>query len=128
MHPTITRKRLLGVVLVASMSLAACGGGDGDAASDPANGGSTNTGSATSTVTMADNGYAPAEPVIAAGDIELVNEGESPHTFTIDGEDVDVEVAAGETATATVDLEAGTYTLFCQFHRTQGMETTLTVE
>lgn len=128
MHRTITRKRLLGIVLVASLSLAACGGGDGDATGDPANGGSTDTGSAASTVTMTDNEYAPAEPVIAAGDVELVNEGASPHTFTIDGEDVDVEVAAAETATATVDLEAGTYTLFCQFHRAQGMETTLTVE
>jgi plastocyanin len=128
MHSRITRKGLLGVVMVASLSLAACGGGDGDAAGEPANGGSTDTGSAASTVTMVDNEYAPAEPVIAAGDIELMNEGESPHTFTIDGESVDVEVAAGETATATVDLEAGTYTLFCQFHRAQGMETTLTVE
>ena len=128
MNPKITRKRLLGVVLAASLSLAACGGGEGDAAGDPASGGSADTGSATSTVTMTDNDYAPAEPVISGGDVELVNEGESPHTFTIDGEAVDVEVAAGETATATVDLEAGTYTLFCEFHRAQGMETTLTVE
>lgn len=128
MHRTITRKRLLGIALVASLSLAACDSGDGDAAGDTANGGSTDTGSATSTVTMTDNEYVPAEPVIVAGDVELVNEGASPHTFTIDGEDVDVEVAAAETATATVDLEAGSYTLFCQFHRAQGMETTLTVE
>ena len=49
----------------------------------------------------------PADPVIGAGDVELVNEGESPHTFTIEGEDVDVEVDAGQTTTATVDLPAG---------------------
>ena len=81
-----------------------------------------------STVTMRDNTYAPADPVIASGEIELVNEGEAPHTFTVEGEAVDVEVAAGETVTETIDLAPGTYTLFCEFHRGQGMEATLTVE
>ena len=57
-----------------------------------------------------------------------MNEGEAPHTFTVEGEDVDVEVEAGQTTTTTVDLEPGTYTLFCEFHREQGMEGTLTVE
>jgi plastocyanin len=108
----------LGTVLL----LAACGGGD------TAEAGGTNDTSAASTVTMLDNEYEPAEPVIAAGEVELVNEDESPHTFTIEGEDVDVEVEAGQSATARVDVEPGTYTLFCDFHRSQGMETTLTVE
>jgi plastocyanin len=66
--------------------------------------------------------------VVVAGEIQLANEGEAPHTFTIEGEDVDVEVDAGATATASVDLEPGTYTMFCRFHRGQGMEGTLTVE
>ena len=122
-----TRTRLLGVAFAASLTLTACGGGD-DGAAGGATDGSTDTGSTTSTVTMTDNDYAPAEPVVAAGVVELVNEGASPHTFTIDGEDVDVEVAAGETGTATIELDPGTYTLFCEFHRAQGMETTLTVE
>jgi plastocyanin len=126
MQRTITRTRVLGIVIAASLTLAACGGGDDDAAGDtenaPADGGSP-----ASTVTMTDNEYSPAEPVIAAGDVELVNEGSSPHTFTIEGEAVDVEVAAGGTGTATIDLDPGTYTLFCEFHRSQGMETTLTV-
>ena len=121
-----TRTRLLGVAVAASLTLAACGGGD-DAASG-ATDGSADAGSTTSTVTMTDNEYAPTQPVVAAGDVELVNEGASPHTFTIDGEDVDVEVEAGGTGTATVDLDPGTYTLYCEFHRAQGMETTLTVE
>lgn len=85
-------------------------------------------GASTSTVTMRDNEFVPSEPTIAAGEIELVNEGESPHTFTVEGEQVDVEVDAGATVTETVDLESGTYTLFCSFHRGQGMEGTLTVE
>ena len=100
--------------------LAACGGGD--------DGGAPDGGDASSTVTLRDNAFAPADPTISAGDVELVNEGESPHTFTIEGEDVDVEVEAGQTTTVTVDLPAGTYTLYCNFHRAQGMEGTLTVE
>jgi len=104
--------------------LAACGGDDGGtaAAAGP------NEGSTPSTVTLLDNEYEPTEPVIATGDVELVNEGESPHTFTVEGEDVNVEVEAGQTTTATVDLAPGTYTLFCEFHRSQGMETTLTIQ
>jgi plastocyanin len=100
---------------------AACGGG-GDDAGPPAGG------EASSTVTLRDNAFEPADPVITAGTVELMNEGESPHTFTIEGEDVDVEVDAGQTTIATVDLPAGTYTLFCSFHRGQGMEGTLTVD
>jgi plastocyanin len=76
----------------------------------------------------ADNEFVPADIVISAGEVELVNEGAAPHTFTVEGESVDVQVDAGETATAPVDLAEGTYTVFCSFHRAQGMEGTLTVE
>ena len=123
-----TRSRLLSLALGSSLLLAACGGGD---AGDDAGGAVEDTSApaaATSTITMTDNEFAPAAPVVASGELELVNEGASPHTFTVEGEDVDVEVEAGQTASATVDLEAGTYTLFCEFHRAQGMETTLTVQ
>jgi plastocyanin len=103
-----------GLILVA-----ACGGGGDDGRSPDGD-------EAPSTVTLRDNAFTPADPVIGAGEVELVNEGESPHT--IEGEDVDVEVDAGQTTTVTVDLPAGTYTVFCSFHRGQGMEGTLTVE
>jgi plastocyanin len=77
---------------------------------------------------MQDNEFVPSDVTVAAGGIELVNEGESPHTFTVEGSDVDVQVDAGSTTTTTIDLEPGTYTLFCSFHRSDGMEGTLTVE
>ena len=123
METLTIRTRLLSVALGASLLLAACGGGDDgaptDAASAPAQ--------TVSTVTMTNNQFEPAAPVVGTGSLELVNDGEAPHTFTVDGEDIDIEVEAGETATASIDLDPGTYTLFCQFHRSQGMETTLTV-
>ena len=121
-----TRTRLLSIVIGGTLLLSACGGG-GDAS------GATNTGgggeaTTTTTVTMRDNEYVPGEPVVGSGELRLVNEGSSPHTFTVEGEDVDVVVEAGSEASASIDLAAGTYTLFCEFHRTQGMETTLTVQ
>jgi len=114
-------KKMRSMVGVGLLLLAACGGGGdgGDSGGD---------GAASSTVTMQDNVFAPSDPVIAAGEVELVNEGESPHTFTVEGEAVDVDVDAGQTVTETIDLAPGTYTLFCEFHRAQGMEGTLTVE
>jgi plastocyanin len=77
---------------------------------------------------MRDDEFVPSAATIAAGAVELVNEGESPHNFTVEGEDIDVDVDPGATATPSIDLAAGTYTMFCAFHRSQGMEGTLTVE
>jgi plastocyanin len=123
----MTTSRSVAFALGASLLLAACGGGGEDAAAGDS-AGTDGGGSAATTITLVDNAYEPSDPVVTAGDVELVNEGEAPHTFTVEGEDVDVEVEAGQTATAIIDLDPGTYTLFCEFHRAQGMETTLTVE
>jgi plastocyanin len=115
-------KKLFSIAGMLLLPLAACGGGGDDGGADA--GGAA----AASTVTMRDNTFVPTDPVIAAGDVALVNEGDSPHTFTVEEEDVDVEVDAGQTVTESVDLAPGTYTVFCEFHRGQGMEGTLTVE
>jgi plastocyanin len=118
-----TRTGMLMLLLVAT--LAACGGGD-DGAAEGDEGATEAT--TTSTVTMRDNQYAPGDPVVGTGELTLVNEGSAPHTFTVEGEDIDIEVEAGSQATASIDIAPGTYTLFCEFHRQQGMETTLTVQ
>ena len=127
MRRTITRSWLVGVALGASLMLAACSSGDdggsGDTGGDTASGGDVAT-----TVTMVDNAYEPSDPLVTAGDLELVNAGEATHTFTIEDQDVDVEVGAGESGTATIDLDPGSYTLFCRFHRSAGLDPTLTVE
>ncbi len=120
------RARVIGILLAGAL-LAACSGDDvgGDAAAGD-NGGSS-TGS-TSTITMRDDEFVPSAATIAGGDVELVNEGESPHNFSIEGEGIDVDVDPGSTATQSIDLAAGTYTMFCEFHRSQGMQGSLTVE
>jgi plastocyanin len=77
---------------------------------------------------LRDDEFVPSTATIAVGDVDLVNEGESPHNFTIEGQRVDVDVDPGTTTTQSIDLAAGTYTIFCAFHRSDGMQGSLTVE
>lgn len=114
------------VGILAGALLAACSGDAGGDAAAGDNGGSS--AGSTSTITMRDDEFVPSAATIAGGDVELVNEGESPHNFTIEGEGIDVDVDPGATVTQSIDLAAGTYTMFCEFHRSQGMEGTLAVE
>ncbi len=51
----------------------------------------------------------------------------TPTSFTVEGTDIDVVNDAQSSQEVTIDLEPGTYTFFCRFHRAQGMEGTLTV-
>ncbi len=127
-------RRLTVPVAVAALTLlgVACGGGDGDTAA-PVPEGTTPTEAATSpaggALVMRDNEFVPSSFIIEAGsEITLRNEGQAPHTFTIEGENVDHEVQAGETETESLELEPGTYDLVCRFHEAAGMTGTLTVE
>ena len=120
------QRRIIAIAL-AGILLAACGGGDGG---EDAGGTGTQEGENTassSTITMRDNEFVPSDATVAPGDVELVNDGESPHNLTIEGEDVDVDVDPGARVTEALDLAPGTYTIFCAFHRSQGMEGTLTI-
>jgi len=108
-------RRTIGVVsaaLALALGLAACGGGgEPPACEDP---------QAAGTVTMADFSYEPGCVEAVPGDsLEVVNEGQAPHTFTVgtDGPEAEVDVAAGERGTLTVpDLAAGTYRVVCTYH------------
>lgn len=63
----------------------------------------------------------------------MENTGQLPHAITIDGPGVEQEtsetVEGGERSELTVTLQQGKYTVWCPVgnHRSQGMETTLTV-
>ena len=56
----------------------------------------------------------------AAGDeLEIVNDGSAPHTFTVESDDAvaEADVPAGERATLTVPvISEGTYPVACTYH------------
>jgi plastocyanin len=97
---------------LAGVVLAGCGGAEEPPACENPVAGSV--------VTMADFSYEPTCVEAAAGDaLEIVNEGQAPHTFTIETDDADAEadVPAGERATLTVPAIAGdTYRVICTYH------------
>jgi plastocyanin len=108
------RRNIVAIAVAAALVVAvsACGGGnEAPACEDP---------QAVGTVTMADFSYEPSCIEAAPGDtLEVVNEGQAPHTFTVesDGAEAEVDVPAGEQATLTVpDLAAGTYQVVCTYH------------
>jgi plastocyanin len=99
------------------------GGGDGGGG----DGGGEDGGAGASTVQANNFAFDPAELEIAPGENLTLKNGNAntPHTFTIDGSDVDVELAPLAEEEATIDLEPGTYDFFCRLH--PQMEGTLTV-
>lgn len=123
-----SRASVLAVAGVLSLGLAACGGGDDD-------GGDTAPDVAPDVSVVGTDAlkFDPTELTASAGEIaiELVAEASVEHNLVIEesGDTVVVEAGAGETAVGTIELEAGTYTYYCNIpgHRQAGMEGTLTV-
>lgn len=129
-----TRLGALAVSGVLAMTLAACGGGDDNGGSDDDNGNGGGTASSTFEVEGTDDlKFNPTSGTVAAGEVEIVltNGPTVEHNVVIEelDDEVVVEAAAGETASGTVELEAGSYTYYCNIpgHRQAGMEGTLTV-
>ena len=55
--------------------------------------------------------------------VEIENEGDTAHTFTIDGQDVDVTLQPGEKQEVEVKLpDSGQLQYYCRFHVGQGMQ------
>jgi plastocyanin len=116
-------------------SPAAGGGYGGDPYQRGANGGGGTTtppaSAASATVTQGKGGqlaFSPASLTVKQGDTIAIDDVSSlPHTFTIDGQGIDVENAAGQSQTVTISLAPGTYTFICRFHVSAGMQGTLTV-
>ncbi len=118
------------VLAAAALALTGCGGGgdngDGDAAT-----GAEATGAVE--IEAGDLYFDPEQLSATAGEIEFTvnNVGAAEHDLVIE-EAGDAEVvfaAPGETASGTIELEAGTYTYYCTIpgHRAAGMEGTLEV-
>jgi plastocyanin len=113
-------------LLAASLVLAACGGDDGGDA------GTADGGDGPVTIEAGDLYFDPEQASASAGTVEfeLVNVGAVEHDLVIEeaGDTEVVYAAAGETATGSIELEAGTYTYYCSIpgHRAS-MEGTLEV-
>jgi plastocyanin len=127
-----TRAGLASAVIVGGLVVAGCGGGDDSGDGD--DGGTS----------------APADVVVHGNDslkfdkdsytatagtivIELINDGAQAHTLRFDGDAVDFKklgvTKKGDSDDGSVDLTAGTYTIYCDIagHRAAGMEATLVV-
>lgn len=148
MHPTPSARRLslIGALLALVLALAGCGGGTeepagggGDAAptaQDAAPTSGQEAGAEEVTVTMTEMNLELSEDTFTPGTYTFTatNEGQFPHTITIDGPGVAEATAGGpaapgETVSLTVDLQPGTYEMWCPVmdHRGMGMTTTITV-
>ncbi len=149
----MTRKFLIPIaaVLVAiPLTFAACGDDDDEttAAADQepieATGEETTTedsggggGGGGETIAISETEFAldPSDPTSAAGTvtIDVTNDGATVHNLGVKGngvDDISSDLNPGDSDTLELDLEAGTYNLYCGIgdHAAQGMTGELTVE
>ena len=115
------RARLLVLALV-SVALAVGCSGDAEppaACADP---------KPAETVRIEDFAFEPDCLLASSGaSIHLENAGDAPHTFTVGGTDVNVEVASGQEAEGSLSgVEPGRYAVTCVYH--PQMTATLEVE
>jgi plastocyanin len=135
-----TRQPLRGALLIAvALPLSACGGAGGagggtGSASSPAQARPTPAPTPTQAcedrstgptfeVTLKDNVFEPTCLIVSGAQRPvLVNEGVHPHTFTIEGTTVDIEVDYRERLRGQpLRLDPGTYKVVCTPHAVIGM-------
>ena len=134
------RRTMLALVMIVALALVACGDSDSD---DAASGSSpVSTAPKTTTESPQDEGItviatdfrlSAATFRAGPGPVEVTyrNDGQVMHTLVIEGVagfKLDVP-KRGDVDTATVDLEPGNYTIFCDIpgHRDAGMQAKLAV-
>jgi plastocyanin len=68
------------------------------------------------------------EPTVLEGkpgakvELELMNEGDEEHNFSIDSQEIDQDVEAGESSKVTVTLpQSGQVSFYCKYHKDMGM-------
>ena len=103
--------------------------GNGDGGGGGGGGGGQSGTASAVTVTQTNYQFTPSTPKVASGATITVKNGTSdtPHTFTVTGQSIDVTVDPGTTQDVKVDLPPGTYPFICTFHESLGMTGTLTV-
>lgn len=111
---------------------AACGGGSDDDAGDGGSPTQTSRPEAQEfEMSAADFAFSPDAIELEPGqslDIQLTNDGEALHTFTLDELNIDVEVQPGDEVDVPLTAsEPGQFTFYCRFHDSQGMTGTLRI-
>lgn len=98
------------------------GGGSGS-------GGGGGGGPVTGSVVAANYAFTPSNVTVASGATIAVKNStpQTPHTFTVTGEDIDVALDPQSTSKLTIDLPPGTYAFECRYHAGSGMRGTLIV-
>jgi plastocyanin len=88
-------------------------------------------GGANVTLRLEDNVFDPPCLIVLGGqNLRLVNEGANLHNFSVEETQVDVDVPTGTSQSIESIggiVPAGTFTLFCKYHRDLGMEGDITV-
>ena len=106
--------RLLAAVFSVALLTAACG------SDDDGTDGSTDTGGGESeqTITIADFTFDPSSLTVPSGEdvtIEVTNEDDAEHSFTLDDDSVSQDVEGGESQTVTINLTEG-IGWHCEYH------------
>jgi plastocyanin len=144
---TVVRKVLAFVAIAIPLTFAACGGDDESSTTAASATGATSTEASTTDssgsgaesggVAISETEFAldPSDPSTKAGSVtfDVTNDGSTVHDLEVEGNGVEEStdpIEAGGNAKLTVDLEPGTYEIYCNIadHRDQGMEGTLTVQ
>lgn len=80
-------------------------------------------------VTAVDNSFDPSSLQAPAGSevtVELTNDGNNPHTFTIDDPEADTStIEGGSSGTATFTMPEESVTFYCAIHGEEAMSGTL---
>ncbi len=116
------------VAAVASLVLtaAACSGSDSSAGDTGGSSAPSGGGSADQTVTIKDIAFHPTTLTISGStSIEVVNQDDIEHSFTLDDDSVSQDLQGGESATVTID-PAASIGWHCEFHP-DTMKGTITV-
>jgi plastocyanin len=114
----MTRGRIAFLAVVAALTLAAsgCSSDSSTATTGGATDGATDGGSADQTITIKDFTFDPSTLTVSGSTtIELVNQDDTEHSFTLDDDSASQDVEAGETATVTID-PAASIGWHCEYH------------
>lgn len=123
-----TRTLFLSGITALALTGAACGGSE-----EPTSAGATGEATGPSIqVSAQDNEFDPTSVEVPKGQdvtIELTNDGDAPHTFTVPGTDADTgTVDPGESATVTLNVDSDTE-FVCTIHaESDDMKGQLTVK